>query len=457
VGGLSVRGARPSRATPLLLAASILACSGSSGLIFTPRPAPGTTPSSPDTGAPTHPATDTPLPATTTPGQPTPDGSLLPTASTTPSTLGPAFEQLVGFPTDNALEVTGVTATPGGFTAVGFGALPDEGYFGRRQGIVWTSTDGRIWSQSVDPALQFVTPRAVVALGNDVFVFGLFSTCPQLVYYSCTDAPDAGNAAWRSAGGGPWERLAVPPQMQLGLIDDVAAGADRLAVFGGAGAEQQTSALWLTSDGINWAETTDLAGLDPVSSLALGTTGVVALGTSFVAVAEDIQLVAAFSTDGIHFTPAAAPGLIGAAIDGVAEGGSGFVGVGYETSEDVSLGGVALHSPDGMSWTQAGSSDDSFAGSVLIDVHDLSNGYVALGFKASDEDFTVQDGRAWISADGKSWRLLAPLGATFTHFGASALGQGGLVVFAADQQEVGYDDVASTILGWFVPIHALTP
>ena len=228
-------------------------------------------------------------------------------------------------------------------------------------------------------------------------------------------------------------------------------------MFGGAGVEQQTSAVWLTSDGINWAETTDLAGLDPVSALAFGTTGVVALGTSFVAVAEDIQLVAAFSTDGIHFMPAAAPGLIGAAIDGVAEGGSGFVGVGYETSEDVSLGGVALHSPDGMSWTQAGSSDDSFAGSVLIDVHDLSDGYVALGFKSSDGDFTVQDGRAWISADGQSWRLLAPLGATFTHFGASALGPGGLVVFAADQQEVGYDDVESTILGWFGPIDALTP
>ncbi len=415
-----------------LLAVLLVGCGPTAEAISTPTPAPFATPS----GVP---------------------------ASAGPHASGPAspdaiFQSVADFPVGDAFEVTGVTSTPTGFVAVGFGALGNEGYFGRRQGFVWRSPDGRSWQATVEPAFEHVTPLRIAALGADLFVFGLLATCPLIGDDSCADVPEAGNAVWRSADGGAWERLPQVPSMQLGSVDDVAVGLGRIAVSGGGSDEQQTASLWTTADGINWTATTDLAGLDPISALAAGPTGLVAFGTRYVPEIENIELNAGVSADGLHFVAAAAPPLQGVAIEDVVAGPAGdFVGVGYGENDELSLAGIVLYSADGATWAQATDGDGSFADGGLVKVHALANGYVALGFTLESDDFVLQNGRSWISADGRSWRVLAPIGGSFTQLTASAIGAAGLVVFTADQQEEGEDSVISTVNAWFAPITDLTP
>ena len=460
MAGLTVSGVVAVRVLAVALAAIVLGCGGAPGRIFTAPPAPGSTTAPP--ASPVHPTTELPAPATATTVPPATDSATRPPSPTDGPPQSPVapedvFVPIYGFPTGGAFEVTGVTTTPTGFTAVGFGGLGGEDYFGRRQGMVWSSADGLNWSQSAPPELQYVTPVGIVSLGTDVFLLGTLSICPQIIEDTCADAPDAGNAMWRSSGDGAWQRLNVPPQLQAGFLDGMVGGAGRIAVFGATGDDAATTLLWLTADGTNWSETADVAGLDPITAIGLGDGGLAALGTVRVAELESIRLVAAHSSDGTTFTPASVPELIGATIEDVVFGPNGFAGVGYEATDDVSLSGIALQSSDGQSWTRADSSDGSFDGSGLVDVQPMSNGYVALGFSLDEEDFTVQHGGAWISADGQSWRALAPLDATFTHFGASALGPVGLVVFTADQLELDDESFSSTILGWFAPTEALIP
>lgn len=438
-----------------LLAVLLVGCGPTAEAIRTPTPPPVATPSAPPPptdGGPTAGPGATPSASTAPPpSAPPSDGS----ASASP---GAVFQSVADFPMGDAFEVTGVTAAPSGFIAVGFGALGEEGYFGRRQGLVWRSPDGHTWQQAVEPAFEYVTPMGIAALGTDLFVIGVLASCPQIGDDTCTEVPEAGNAVWRSADGGAWERLPQLPSMQLGLVDGMVVGLGRAAVFGGAGDEAQTTTLWMSVDGANWTATTDLAGLDPITALAAGSAGFVAFGTRYVPEIENIELNAGVSADGVHFAAAVTPSLPGAAIeDAVAGPAGGFAGVGYSGSEDLALAGVVLYSADGLNWTQATDSDGSFAGSELIMVHALPNGYVALGFTPQADDFAVLNGRSWLSADGRSWRALAPVGESFTQLTASAIGAAGLVVFTADQQEVGEDSVTSKVNAWFAPIAGLTP
>lgn len=401
------------------------------------------------------PAPPTPMPGTPGASQPSSPGVPPATSGASP---GQAFVPLTDFPVGAAFEVTAVAATPEGFVAVGFGGLAGEDYYGRRQGMVWRSPDGVSWTLSVDPALEFVSPLRVVSLDDSVYLFGQVSSCPRIIDDVCDETPDAGNAVWRSTAGGPWERLPQLSQMQLGLLDDVVAGQGRLAAFGSAGNELETTTLWLSSDGASWIETTSLGGLDPVSAMAIGAQQYVAFGTRYVTEIEDIQLTAAYSSDGLQFTPAQVPSLTGAAVEGAVAGPGGFVGVGYSASEATELTAFAVRSADGVTWTAGASSDGSFAGSGLLEVHGLpGGGYVGVGFTPRDDDFTIQDGHAWLSADGLTWGRHASLGASFTQFGGSAMGSSGLVVFTAQQDELDDESVSSIISGWFAPTSALAP
>ena len=129
---------------------------------------------------------------------------------------GAAWQPLGDFPFAGAFEVTSVTATRSGFAAVGFGAVPGETYFGRRQGIVWTPADGRTWQQSADPALQFVTPEEIVALNDSLYVFGTIQACGL-------------EASGRLRGGarGGLGGLAIDERRRLGAVAAVRRDADR--------------------------------------------------------------------------------------------------------------------------------------------------------------------------------------------------------------------------------------
>ncbi|MEP7158708.1 MAG: hypothetical protein ABI797_04730 [Chloroflexota bacterium] len=388
--------------------------------------------------------TDTPAPGATTPGP------------TTPPT-GTGFQPLAGFASTAAFEVDDVIATPGGFMAVGFGGLDGETYFGRHQGVVWTSADGLNWTESVDASLRNVSPYQVVVRGVDYFMAGVVSACPQLSEEECTDVPEAGSAIFHSTDGVAWQMLPQNVDMQYGLIDDMLFAGDRLVVFGSSADENQTTTVWQSTDGATWSSSTNLAGLETISAMTFGNNLLTAFGTRYVPELEDIVLMAASSVDGATFTAATVPDLTGAAIDDVVQGTNGFAGVGYQSSEALEIAGVALFSADGTTWTEVTNSDASWAGSGVSFIGALpAGGYVAVAFTPREDDFTLQDGTTLRSADGTDWTSLGSLDGAFSQLMSAALGGPGMVVFAVEYTEDDEGENVTTVVhGWFAPLSEL--
>jgi hypothetical protein len=442
----------PSRAIPALLLIILVGCGPTAQVLTTPTPGPNG-PVQPTVGSqPTADPMTTPSPApgtTLSPGAPTD----IPLTTPTPFS-GQVWQQLVDFPRGEALEVT--SATPladGGFYAVGFQPVPGEGYFGRREGVVWTSAEGRSWQATVDPQFQFATLEEVVELNRTVLVFGTIETCDLNLGEDCVEPPDSGWAGWRLAGGTTWERLSLPASMQAGTVDGVVAGNDRLFAFGWTGDEAQ-SIVWASLDGNTWTETTDLAEMDTVTAMSGGPNGTVAFGTRFASELGDLELLATVSTDAAHFGRAAAPALPAATIQAVTTGRSGLVAVGDGGDLDLNFSGVALHSPDGITWTQGSAADGTFAGAALRSVHAVPDGYVAIGTLPLPDEFGISKGASWFSSDGLAWRMQAPLGDRFSDLNSTAAGPTGVVAFTVLEEEPDDETVISTISAWFAPIEA---
>ncbi|MEP7378394.1 MAG: hypothetical protein ABI725_02410 [Chloroflexota bacterium] len=461
------------RPLSLLFAALFaVACGSTAQVVTTPTPAPtgvqtpGPTtqltaaPSPTAAGSTTPSPLGTPLPTPTDLGTPTPPASPVPPTPSSAPTDGPgngpfgSFAKLDSFPANGAFEVTDVNVTPSGLIAVGFGGLNGGDYYGLRQGIVWTSADGSNWLESVDPGLINVTPIRVVSKGSDMYLAGTLATCSELDD-NCTDVPQAGNGIWRSTNGGAWELLPQLPDMQGGYIDDMLLAGDKLIVYGGAGEGQETT-VWVSQDGATWTSSTDLSGMDPITSMAVGPAGLSAFGNIYDDALLDVVLLATTSTDGSSFTPATTLDMTGSGIDDLAAGPNGMAGVGYHTSELFDIDGVAVRSTDGLTWTQATNSDGSFAGSAPQTVHALvSGGYVAIGYTPRTDDSFLNDGTAWFSADGTDWALIARLDGGFSALSMSAMGPGGVVVFAAEQTELPNDGAGSVIHAWFAPLASI--
>ncbi|HEY7025652.1 MAG TPA: hypothetical protein VH371_11905 [Candidatus Limnocylindrales bacterium] len=377
------------------------------------------------------------------PGTPQPAGIATPMAS---------------FPQGSAYEVTGVAVTPSGYMAIGF-AGTDQGYFGLHQGITWTSSDGSTWQQQVDPAFLDVSPSYVVAVGSDVYMFGQFETCSDILDDECTQDPNAGLVIFKSTNGGAWQQLAQPSSILQAEFDGVTAWGTTLVAWGAAADDNGTTTVWTSSDGLTWTPSTGIGQLDPVDSMGAGGPGLVAFGSQFVDSIEDTQLVAASSTDGIHYSNATAPSVTGALVASVSSGPGGVVGVGYaegDTSPSVAL---TMFSSDGTSWAQTSAADGSFENALMNEVHSNDSAYVAVGSTTDQDDMTYQTGRLWLSADGNSWRSLGDFGGSFNQYGASALGPGGLVIFTEDEEDANDEgtDVKSTINGWLIPPDQLVP
>jgi hypothetical protein len=243
--------------------------------------------------------------------------------------------------------------------------------------------------------------------------------------------------------------------MQSGYIDDMLLAGDKLIVYGGAG-ENQTTTVWISSDGATWSSSTDISGMDPITAMEVGPAGLSAFGTIYDDALLDVALIAATSTDGLHYTVASTPEMNGSGVDALAAGPNGMAGVGYHTSELLDMDGIAVRSTDGLTWTEATNSDGTFAGSALQTVHALlGGGYVSVGYKPRDDDFALEDGLAWFSSDGNDWSLIARLDGGFSALSTSALAPGGIVVFAAEQKDVDADTVGSVVHAWFAPLGSL--
>ena len=372
-------------------------------------------------------------------------------ATSPPAPGGVAWQPLTDFPTSGAFEVTSVAAIGDGFIAVGYGAMPGEGFFGRHQGFVWRSADGRAWTAEADPAFQFVTPEEVVVLGDSVFVFGTIAMCDALFSDECFEPPDAGWAVWRSTAGGAWERQPQLPQMQFGSVDGVAVAGTSLIAFGTTGDEAQ-AIVWTSADGATWTATTDLGDISRVTAAAGTSNGLVLFGDRLLDEIENSVLVAAKSADGVSFEPAVAPRLIGASIRSAVAGASGLVAVGDREDEDLEISAVSLESADGSTWSETAARDGSFANSGASFVHSVPSGYVAVGFVATEGAFGSSTGTSWLSADGQRWQALAPFGTEFTGLDASASAGSGIVAFTITSEELDDATVTSTIGAWFLPI-----
>ncbi|MEO6351045.1 MAG: hypothetical protein ABIP53_10380 [Candidatus Limnocylindrales bacterium] len=460
--------------TALLLVSLLVGCGPTAEAIVTPTPPPGgplvsipfrtvvpPTATSPSAPAPTSTA---PIDLSTPSG---PVGSPSPTSPTSPASAQPSggvgptlapgerWIHLTDFPASGAFEVTSVAAALTGFVAVGFKAVGEEGFFGRRQGVIWRSEDGRTWTETVPTEFEFVTPEDVAVLGDAVFVFGSVETCDFSTDDECVEPLEAGWGIWRLDGAG-WERLPTPASMASGTMDGVAVANGALEAFGWASNETQSPIVWRSTDGVTWAESTNVAGMDPITTIGGVPAGVAAFGSVFDANLADLRLIAAYAADGINFAPANAPALSGTTIQGITSGPTGVVAVGDGDNVDVGFDGVVLFSTDGVTWTAGSAIDSSFSGATLRAVHAIPAGYVALGMLPESLD-AMAAGASWFSADGLNWQMLSPLGGTFSLLETSAAGPTGIVAFTVS--DVGFDDEAesSTVDAWFGPVDALVP
>jgi hypothetical protein len=410
---------------------------------------PSTSNASPPEGSPPAVATPVASGAGATPGS-APSGA--PTAPGTP-VAGSIWQSLTDFPSAGAFEVTSVTATTTGFTAVGFAGMPGEDYFGRHQGVVWRSTDGRTWEGAPDPALQYVTPEDVVALGDTLFLFGTFEMCGLNLDEECEEPVDAGWAVWRSVSNGVWERLPQLAEMQTGTVDGATTANGSLVCFGWTG-DESLPTIWTSPDGASWNQTSDLAEMEQVTAVAGTPAGMVAFGTGYSAELDDLELVVAASSDGSHFGRTDAPPLSGTAIQSVAAGGTGVVAIGDTEDADFNVTGVALHSSDGLAWGQSAASDGSFNGAAGRAALSVPTGYVGIGIVPDPNDSGVLSGASWFSVDGLSWRTMAPFGSGFSDLDTSAAGPAGIVAFTVTEIDTDIS-VTSTISAFFAPVEAL--
>ena len=228
--------------------------------------------------------------------------------------------------------------------------MPGEGVFGRHQGVVWRSVDGRAWTAEADAAFQFVTPEEIVALGDSLYVFGTIAMCDALLADECMEPPESGWAVWRSTAGAAWERLPQLSQMQFGIVDGVACDRyGRLVAFGSTG-DEALAIVWTSVDGANWSATTELGAMTQVTAASGSPAGLVAvrqpvLGRDRGSRARRRQS----QRTGCTFTRAATPRLVGTTIRSIARGIGGLVGVGETETGDLQLNAVALQSADGAS------------------------------------------------------------------------------------------------------------
>jgi len=233
---------------------------------------------------------------------------------------------------------------------------------------------------------------------------------------------------------------------------------DTLVAWGAAADNNVTTTLWTSKDGLTWAPTTNLAGLDPISAVGVGGPGLVAFGSQYIDTIDNTQLMVATSRDGIAFSSATAPTVTGASVTDAVAGPGGMAAIGYVESDTDPSTGVAMSSADGTTWTVASSSDTTFSNTQLNDIHSSASAYVTVGSSVDDTDFSLQTAGIWVSGDGKTWRSLGNFGGQFSQYGGSALGPTGLVLFTANEQDTNDgSDINSTIHGWFVPSAQLVP
>jgi len=262
-----------------------------SGPIATPLPsAPPSSPAS--TAAPTE------APTTATPGPslaPSPSATARPAAAD--SFEGYRWTQAAITVNDHTL-VSAIADTPVGLIAAGVNVeFPSLGAtFAPSQDplsswysvVVWTSPDGRAWTQEPDSA-QFGggRPREIAALGSTVLMFGIGGFClPD----ACSGLPpNGGTIVWATSDGHAWERLVETgledgAVMGVTVVDGGLVAVGYVANDGSKPDEDQftdptDAAVWRSSDGFHWDLVPDLPVADSLSSIRSSGSNLIAIGS----------------------------------------------------------------------------------------------------------------------------------------------------------------------------------
>ena len=375
------------------------------GLLIAGLAACGDAPSSPRPELPAVSAPPSAVPSPTADPAPSPTATPAPTTiptatpapTTTPSPAAtPAATPAFGPPGDTWLDarvpakVSGrpaarieATTTWGkGFVAVGRGCFYDKRQ--RCEAIVWTSTNGRVWTRApgqkaLDPG--FVIPQS----GPEVGMFDVATGTPGIVAIGYSARPDMQATAWFSADGRTWKRrlIGVPYASRVNAVTwtgrrFVIVGEDRsnLRSWRDVATAKARAAVWTSLDGLTWTRVKHTKALnaggfidtmeDPftggMSDVVAGPHGLVAVGSACRTASKQCTAAAWTSRDGLSWKRVSdLPAVLGVA-EAVAvadtSAGSTFVAVGRRSCAETVLAelpdctALVLTSPDALTWSR---------------------------------------------------------------------------------------------------------
>lgn len=292
-----------------------------------------------------------------------------------------------------------------------------------RGAAVWTSSDGRTWSQVPGEELGPGTINDVTTGGPGLVAVGTTDNELRRIEGEQTDGPHA--VVWTSEDGRTWTRLPEDPAFRSAGYGPsaVAAGGPGVVAVG------DNNRAWFSSDGMTW----DLATVPPVpegvypgddgrhpqvhlGEIAASSDRLVALGWKMMNNNSEVPVMWT-SSDGMSWTDVPLDPEVfprGGTIDEITHGPNGFVAVG---SLDRRTQPTMWRSADGLRWNQVSSDQGAFISRVLLpgrssaiwSVAASESGYVAVGV----DGFCLVGCRSaeaaiWTSTNGESWVRVSP-------------------------------------------------
>jgi hypothetical protein len=187
------------------------------------------------------------------------------------SPTGLAWSRSVDAPAMRHAEMTGVVRTASGYLAVGDAAADPSRTDSAIRPAVWTSPDGRTWTQSTQ------LPVVKAAAGADVILDSVAITGSRVVavgHVSTQDGVSSNAFAWWSDGGA-WSSVEIGRFVLSQDIRVVAVPGGLLAMFGTGSDPACASAIWRSADGATWR----CIGDDPVFANAMASDAAVSPGS----------------------------------------------------------------------------------------------------------------------------------------------------------------------------------
>jgi hypothetical protein len=279
-------------------------------------------------------------------------------------------------------ELYAAAAFDGGYVAGGcrLGSPPDEGACAEAR--ILHSTDGRTWSDAevTDSAGRLILGFADTPLG--LLAFGR----------NQAEEPPLTRSIWRSVDGSRWEPFSMPaPEPIVFALGFVLSGRTVLIGSDSTYDFSVETEAWMTTDGRSWS-----SGETPMVSKVAADPGIVAIGAACVDICpEDVPIEVHRSVDGLTWTRDAPDAELATGDIRTLGAWAGRAVVGGIRNDAASAGAaVWLDEPGGWR-TVSLVGGAGYAIDALIDTGEL---LIAIGDATEGGP-----GRAWWTADGRTW------------------------------------------------------